>query len=49
MMSASKASNNDICKDKDYHMPDFKALAWDIQNQAFCRVRMVTILSRPNS
>jgi hypothetical protein len=32
-MSAIKASDNAISKDEGWHMPDFEALAWDIQNR----------------
>ena len=37
-MSASEASNDDISKDELGHMPDFEALARDIQNWASRRV-----------
>ena len=42
MISANEASHNDISKDKTGHMPDFKALARDIQNRASRRVRTAT-------
>jgi hypothetical protein len=36
------ASNNDISKDKLGHIPDFEALARDIQNRVLCSVGMAT-------
>ena len=46
MMSASKASDVDISKDKPGHMPDFEALARDIQNWASRRVGMAATEAR---
>jgi hypothetical protein len=47
-MSASEASNDDISKDVRGHMPmpDFEALAWDIQNRASCCVGAATMETR---
>ncbi len=46
MMSASKASNNKISKYEEGHMPDFEALARDIQNWAYHHVGMATTEAR---
>jgi hypothetical protein len=35
MMFASKASKDNICGDKDAHMPNFVHAARDVQNWAF--------------
>ncbi len=46
MMSTTEASNDDISKDKLGHMPDFEALARDIQNRALRRVGMAMAEAR---
>ena len=46
MMSASKATDDNISKDKDVHAPDVEAVAWDIQNRASHRVGMATMEAR---
>jgi hypothetical protein len=48
MMSASEASDNNISEDVLGHMamPDFEALAWDIQNLASCCVGAATMETR---
>ena len=42
-MSTNEASDDDISKDELGHMPDFEALARDIQNWASRRVRTATM------
>ena len=46
MMPTNEASDNDISKDKPGHMPDFKALARDIQNRASHHVGTATTEAR---
>jgi len=45
-MSASKASDVGISKDEGWHMRDFEAFAWDIQNQVLRRVGAATMETR---
>jgi hypothetical protein len=45
-ISANGASDDDISKDEPDHMPDFEALAWDIQNQASRRVGTAAMEAR---
>jgi hypothetical protein len=46
MMSANEASNDDISEDEPGYMPDFEALARDIQNRASHRVGTATTEAR---
>jgi hypothetical protein len=45
-MSAIKVFDDDISEDEGCHMPDFKALARDIQNRVPCRVGAETAEAR---